>query len=402
MAKSPQFDLFEGLGSPGPAKPRPAAAPAPPPARPPPTPSPSPRAGPVGDTPAHLAQPPVLPPLSPTPLSEPQRPSLPPLRQLVANRETRSAGAEVLSVTELTRDLKGLLDDRFSRVAVQGEVSNARKQASSGHVYFRLKDAGAALDAVIFRNQVRLLRFEIRDGLQVVGRGRVTVYERDGRYQLVCDTIEPAGLGALALAFEDLKRRLAAEGLFETTRKRPIPMLPRRIGVVTSPDGAAVRDFLRVLHQRFPSIPVLIAPAKVQGEGAGGEIVEAMKRLVRWSSARPPSEAIDVILLTRGGGSIEDLWAFNEERLARAIATCPIPVVSAELVDRDFPHQRLGPQRGVAVLGAGGGGRGGLRLLAGGDHGLDPPRIDARASGAETPAACPTAACDCSQRGIDR
>jgi len=234
--------------------------------------------------------------------------------------QTESGRPRPLSVAELTAHLKTALEGRFVSVWVRGEISNL-KTASSGHLYFTLKDAGACLAAVMFRSDLGRTRFQPRDGLGVLAHGRVTVYEARGQYQLVCDALEPAGAGALALAFEQLKARLAAEGLFASARKRPVPFLPRRIGLVTSPSGAAVHDFLRVLQDRFP-IPVLIAPVRVQGQGAGLEIASALRRL-------SASGQVDVIVLARGGGSLEDLWAFNEEPVARAIAASRVPVVSA-------------------------------------------------------------------------
>ncbi len=224
--------------------------------------------------------------------------------------------------------MRGLIEDRFERVAVQGEISNLNR-AASGHIYFTLKDPGAVLDAALFRTQARALRFQLQDGLKVVAHGKLTVYEARGRHQLICESVEPTGMGALALAFEQLKSKLSTEGLFDQERKRPLPLLPRRIGVVSSPNGAAIRDFLRMLHLRFPNLPVLIAPARVQGEGAGVEVAAALRSLIRGSARFPGGAGLDVIVLTRGGGSLEDLWAFNEEVVARAIASSPIPIVSA-------------------------------------------------------------------------
>jgi exodeoxyribonuclease VII large subunit len=206
-------------------------------------------------------------------------------------------------------------------VLVKGEVSNL-KSPSSGHLYFTLKDADACLDAVLFRTEARRLRFAVQNGLSLVARGRLALYEPQGRYQLVCDTVEPLGAGALQIAFEQLKERLQREGLFEAGRKRKLPFLPRRIAVVTSPSGAAVHDFLRVLHRRFPNLPVLIVPARVQGEGAAQEIARGIVR-----AAKQPR--VDVVVVARGGGSLEDLWAFNEEVVARALCACPVPTVSA-------------------------------------------------------------------------
>jgi exodeoxyribonuclease VII large subunit len=243
---------------------------------------------------------------------------------LFTRREPR-----VYKVAELTRELKGLLEGRFPSVHVEGEISNFKRNSSSGHCYFTLKDDGAALRCVLFRTQARTLRFQPTDGLHVRTRGHISLYEANGEYNLLIDTMEPLGAGALAVRFEELKRRLAADGLFNPALKRPLPFIPRRIGVVTSPTGAALQDFLRVLHKRWPGMPVLVWPARVQGEGATVEICEGIRRL---SAAR----GIDVIVLTRGGGSLEDLWAFNEEAVARAIRRSPVPIVSAVGHEVDF------------------------------------------------------------------
>ena len=233
----------------------------------------------------------------------------------------RADGPRVYSVSELTRELKAIVEGRFPSVLVKGEVSNL-KAPSSGHLYFTLKDAEACIDAVLFRTEARRLRFAVRNGLSLVARGRLAVYEPQGRYQLVCDTVEPLGAGALQIAFEQLKERLQREGLFDAGRKRKLPFLPRRIALVTSPSGAVVHDFLRVLHRRFPNLPVLIVPARVQGEGAAQEIARGIVR-----AAKQPR--VEVVVVARGGGSLEDLWAFNEEVVARALCACPVPTVSA-------------------------------------------------------------------------
>lgn len=243
---------------------------------------------------------------------------------LFARREKKA-----WTVGELTRELKGLLEGRFPLVTVEGEISNFRRNSTSGHCYLTLKDETASLKCALFRGQAAKLRFPLNDGLHVLAKGRLSVYEAGGEYNLVIDTLEPLGAGALALRFEELKRRLAAEGLFDPAAKRPLPMLPRRIGVVTSPAGAAIQDFLRVLHKRFPNLPVLIAPARVQGDGAAAEICRGLQRL-----GGVPD--VDVIVVTRGGGSLEDLWAFNEEAVARAIRRSPVPVVSAVGHEVDF------------------------------------------------------------------
>jgi exodeoxyribonuclease VII large subunit len=235
---------------------------------------------------------------------------------------------KIFSISELSREIKDLLERQYKDVWVTGEVSNFRP-AASGHLYFTLKDATAQLRAVCFRNQARYLRFKPQDGIAVIARGHLSVYEARGEYQLYVEYLEPAGLGALQLAFEQLKQKLAAEGLFETARKKPLPVLPRTIGVVTSPTGAVIRDILRVLRRRFRNMNVLLYPVKVQGAGAAEETVEGLKYFNREQNA-------EVIIVARGGGSLEDLWAFNEEVVARAIAASGIPVISAVGHETDF------------------------------------------------------------------
>ena len=227
----------------------------------------------------------------------------------------------VLTVSDLTARLREVIEERFPAVWVEGEISNFRLYAS-GHAYFTLKDAGAQLPAALFRTRVRRLRFEPRDGMHVLAFGSLEVYAQRGGYQLIVERLEPRGVGALQLAFEQLKTRLEAEGLFAAARKRSLPAFPRRIGIVTSPDGAALRDILRVLGRRFRGLSIVIAPATVQGEGAPAEIAQGLADL----NARGD---IDVIICGRGGGSLEDLWAFNEEAVARAIAASKVPVISA-------------------------------------------------------------------------
>ena len=227
----------------------------------------------------------------------------------------------ILTVSELTGQVRTLLEDRFLEVWVEGELSNSRVW-NTGHLYFTLKDAGAQIKGVMFRSALRALRFTPQDGLRVVARGRVSVYDPKGEYQLVCEHFEPEGLGALQLAFDQLKQRLSAEGLFDASRKRSLPLLPRKIGVVTSLDGAAIRDIIHVLRRRYPNAHIVIRPTRVQGEGAALDIARAL-------SAIAAVPAVDVVIVGRGGGSIEDLWAFNEEVVARAIADCPIPTISA-------------------------------------------------------------------------
>jgi exodeoxyribonuclease VII large subunit len=227
----------------------------------------------------------------------------------------------VLTVSELTGQIRALLEERYVEVWVEGELSNSRVW-NTGHMYFTLKDGAAQLRGVMFRSAVRALRFEPRDGLRVVARGRISVYDPKGEYQIVCEHLEPEGLGALQLAFDQLKQRLSAEGLFDPDRKRPLPTLPRKIGVVTSPDGAAVRDIIQVLRRRYPNAHIVIRPTRVQGAGAAPDIARAL-------AAIGQVPGVDVVIVGRGGGSIEDLWAFNEEVVARAIAECPVPTISA-------------------------------------------------------------------------
>ena len=227
----------------------------------------------------------------------------------------------VFSVSQLTGRIREMLEERFFEIWVEGEVSNCFI-AKTGHVYFTLKDAGAQIKAVMFRSDIRYLRFKIKDGLSVVARGRLTVYDPKGEYQIICQHLEPEGLGARQLAFDQLKDRLAKEGLFDPRRKRSLPALPRKIGVVTSLDGAAVRDIIKVLRRRYANVHIVIRPARVQGEGAALDIARAMAALGK-------VKGVDVVIVGRGGGSIEDLWAFNEEPVARAIAECSVPVISA-------------------------------------------------------------------------
>jgi exodeoxyribonuclease VII large subunit len=233
-----------------------------------------------------------------------------------------------LSVSELTGQIKTAVEGGFQRVLVEGEVSNCRRW-SSGHIYFTLKDSFAQLRAVAFRTTARQLKFDLEDGMHVVARGRIGVYEVKGEYQLICDGVDPHGLGALQAAFEQLKRRLQAEGLFDTARKRPLPILPRRIGVVTSLDGAAVRDVVRVLTSRYPGARIVVRPARVQGEGAARDLIAALRAVTG-------VPGVDVVIIGRGGGSVEDLWAFNDEALARAIAACSVPVIAGVGHEIDF------------------------------------------------------------------
>jgi len=226
----------------------------------------------------------------------------------------------VFSVSELNLLVREVLEGEFAEVAVEGETSNVRAHAS-GHVYFKLKDASAVLNAVCFRSDARLLDFDLADGQRVVARGRLTIYEAQGSYQLVARAIEPAGRGDLERAFRLLLAKLDQEGLFDEARKRPLPRYPRTVAVITSPTGAAVRDILATLARRFPCVEVLFVPVQVQGERAPFEIVRALDGLAE--------HEVDVVILGRGGGSIEDLWAFNDEAVARAIHRSRAPVVSA-------------------------------------------------------------------------
>lgn len=235
---------------------------------------------------------------------------------------------QVLNVEQLNLRIKQLLEGQIGTVWVQGELSNF-KAHTSGHFYFSLKDAKAQISAVMFRGHNSRLKFKPQDGLEVLVRGRITVYEPRGNYQIVCDSMEPVGAGALQKAFEQLRDQLKSEGLFEPSRKRPIPAFPRHVAIVTSPTGAAIRDILNVMARRARSVKVTLIPALVQGEAAAPQIIEALQK-----AGKLPD--VDVIICGRGGGSIEDLWAFNNEALARAIAASPIPVISAVGHEIDF------------------------------------------------------------------
>lgn len=227
----------------------------------------------------------------------------------------------MFTVSELTGLLRTSIEEQFSDIWLEGELSNLRAPGS-GHVYCTLKDKTSQIRAVLFRSSAVRLRFALQEGMNVIVRGRLTVYELRGEYQIVLDTVEPKGIGALQLAFEQLKERLAAEGLFDQERKKSIPAFPRTVGVVTSLTGAAIRDILAVLRRRWPTLHILIAPVQVQGESAGRQIAEALAALNDWGS-------VDVIIVGRGGGSLEDLWSFNEEIVVRAITASHAPVVSA-------------------------------------------------------------------------
>jgi exodeoxyribonuclease VII large subunit len=260
------------------------------------------------------------------------------------------ANRKVLSVSELTAQVRSLLEEQIGSVWVTGEVTNLRAQ-SSGHIYFSLKDAASQLSCVLFSREKVLHRDLLADGQKVLLQGDVTVYEARGQYQLIVRAVELQGVGALQIAFEKLKQQLAAEGLFASERKRPLPKYPQRIGLVTSPTGAAIRDVLHVVRRRNPGLEIILAPCRVQGEGAAEEIAAAIRLLNEFQSKVQGLKSkvtadettldfglgtLDLILVTRGGGSLEDLWAFNEEIVARAIFESAIPIVSAVGHEIDF------------------------------------------------------------------
>ncbi|MBR0414522.1 MAG: exodeoxyribonuclease VII large subunit [Clostridia bacterium] len=237
----------------------------------------------------------------------------------------------VVTVSQLNNYVKGLFDQIpvFKNVYVSGEISNFTNHMKSGHYYFSLKDEAAVVKAVMWRSQASRLKFMPENGMQVLVKARLSVYERDGIYQLYVDDMQPKGLGGLNLAFEQLKKKLAAEGLFDETRKKPLPRYPERVGVITSPTGAAIRDITNILSRRYPIAEMLLEPVLVQGEGAPAQLCRALKKFNEENSC-------DVIIIGRGGGSIEDLWAFNSEALAREIAASRIPVISAVGHETDF------------------------------------------------------------------
>jgi exodeoxyribonuclease VII large subunit len=232
------------------------------------------------------------------------------------------------TVAELTASIRGLLGSEFGDIWVSGEISGSRT-VSSGHCYFTLKDQDAQLRCVAFRAALRYLKFKPEDGIAVLARGRIDVYDARGEYQLLVEALEPQGHGALQFAFEQLKKKLAAEGLFDGARKRPLPRLPRRIGIVTSPTGAVIRDITEILARRFPGLHIRLYPAAVQGDGSAGAVVRALEY---FSQSGWP----DVVIVARGGGSLEDLWTFNEESVARAIAASQAPVISAIGHETDY------------------------------------------------------------------
>jgi exodeoxyribonuclease VII large subunit len=234
----------------------------------------------------------------------------------------------VLTVSELTRRIKQSLEQAYPRVYLQGEISNVR-QHTSGHLYFTLKDEGAQISAVLWRSRAVLLVFQPQDGMKVIARGSITVYPPRGHYQIDVDQLQPLGIGELQLAFERLKQKLAAEGLFDEAHKKPLPEYPDRIGIITSETGAVLQDMRSVFARRFPAVEIVLRPVRVQGVGAADDIAEAIEDMNRYGE-------VDVLIIGRGGGSLEDLWAFNEEKVARAIYASRIPTVSAVGHEIDF------------------------------------------------------------------
>ena len=234
---------------------------------------------------------------------------------------------EVWTVTQITRRVKNLLETDIGHVYIAGEISNFRV-SPAGHSYFTLKDEHSQISAVMFKGKLSRLRFEPENGLEVIINGLVSVYEQRGAYQIICDGMQPKGMGALQLAFEKLKKKLDEEGIFDEVHKKPLPLLPRRIGIVTSPTGAALRDILNVIDRRFANAHIILSPARVQGDEAIPEIVEAIRMLDEWG--------VDVMIVGRGGGSLEDLWAFNEEPVVRAVYGAKTPIISAVGHEIDF------------------------------------------------------------------
>ncbi|RMG63853.1 MAG: exodeoxyribonuclease VII large subunit [Calditrichaeota bacterium] len=240
----------------------------------------------------------------------------------------QTAQVKIYRVSELTREIKQVLEMSFPRLWVEGEISNFKRH-SSGHLYFTLKDEGSQINCAMWRFRANGLLFEPQDGMQVLVEGEVQVYEKGGYYQLIVHQIQPAGIGALQMRFEQLKQKLRAEGLFEEAHKKPLPAFPERVGVVTSPTGAAIRDIISVVRRRFPAVEIILYPVRVQGEGAAEEIARAIREFNDYGQ-------VDVLIVGRGGGSLEDLWAFNEEVVARAIFESRIPVISAVGHEVDF------------------------------------------------------------------
>ncbi len=231
------------------------------------------------------------------------------------------AQKKIYTVSQITQDIKTILENSYESLFIEGEVSNL-KRPTSGHIYFTLKDESAQIKCVFFRSSNLNLKFELKDGIKVICSGKISVYEKEGQYQLYVRTIEPKGIGALQLAFEQLKEKLEKKGYFESARKKPLPILPRSIGIVTSPTGAAIRDMINILRRRAPFVNIIIRPVKVQGDGAAEEIAQGIQEFNEYAK-------VDVIIIGRGGGSLEDLWAFNEEAVANAIYASCIPIISA-------------------------------------------------------------------------
>lgn len=246
-------------------------------------------------------------------------------------KKARAPGTAVLTITQLNNQARVLLEQRFCSVVVVGEISNYMRH-SSGHHYFSLKDRDAQVSAAMFRRDASRLTQRLEDGMEVQVTGRLTIYGKAGRYQIIVERVEARGAGVLLAAFEELKGRLAAEGLFARERKRQLPVVPRRVGVVTSPTGAVIRDIINISTRRFPRARILLIPARVQGAESASEIARAIER----AGEVAPRFELDVLIIGRGGGSLEDLWGFNDERVARAVAACPIPVVSAVGHETDF------------------------------------------------------------------
>ncbi len=234
----------------------------------------------------------------------------------------------IFTVGELTQNIRAVLERGFPEVWVEGEISNLTKH-TSGHMYFSLKDKNAVLSCVMFRSANQALKFKVEGGMHVICFGRISVYDKRGQYQLYTEVMEPKGIGTLQMAFEQLKKKLQAEGLFDESRKKAIPYLPTRIGVVTSPTGAAIRDILNVVKRRFQNVEVILNPVKVQGEGAKEEIARAIEEFNEFNRTVTTEERVNVLIVGRGGGSLEDLWAFNEEIVARAIFSSGVPIISA-------------------------------------------------------------------------
>ncbi len=244
------------------------------------------------------------------------------------NRNMELPFRYILTVSELTQEIKDVLELRFPDIWIEGEISNLRVPPS-GHIYFTLKDDFSQIRAVLFKTQARVLRFGLEDGLHIICRGRVSLYEKRGEYQLILEEVEPKGIGALQLAFLQLKDRLEREGLFDATHKKSIPILPQTVGIVTSPTGAVIRDMVHIIHRRFENVHILLYPVRVQGEDASEEISDAIEYFNRKMN-------VDVIIVGRGGGSFEDLWPFNEEIVARAIYDSKIPIISAVGHETDY------------------------------------------------------------------